>query len=121
MTGNGTELKKKVLFHLLKGQSEGELVKAGEKVADFLQDEEQLKSGVFSAFISHIQKGDDVIVVSGGLDLYIQPWCEKHVVKFISTELEFIDGVATGMLKGENCIREEKKRRVEAKIDFNQF
>ena len=121
LTRNGTELKKKVLFHLLKGRTEDELVEMGEKVAHSFLDENKLKSEVFSAFLSHIQKGNEVIVVSGGLDLYIQPWCEKHGAKFISTELEFIDGVATGKMKGENCIREEKKRRVEEEVDLSDY
>ena len=44
----------------------------------------------------HRSRGDDVVVVSGSLDVYLKPWCAALGLECICTTLEERDGTLTG-------------------------
>lgn len=60
----------------------------------------------------HQARGDVVVVVSGGLDLYLEPWCRARGLHLLCSSLEQRDGMATGRYEGRQCVRAEKTRRV---------
>ena len=60
----------------------------------------------------HKARGDQVVVVSGGLDVYLRPWCQAHGVELLSSSLEQRDGRLTGRYRGKQCVRHEKARLV---------
>ena len=62
----------------------------------------------------HQARGDTVVVVSGGLDVYLRPWCEANGVALLCSALAQRHGVLTGRYAGGQCVREEKARRVQA-------
>lgn len=64
----------------------------------------------------HRERGDRVIVVSGGLDVYLAPWCATQAVELACSVLAERDGRITGYA-GAQCVGEEKVRRIRALCD----
>ena len=64
----------------------------------------------------HRQRGDRVVVVSGGLDVYLAPWCADQGVELLCSVLAERGGRITGYA-GLQCVGEEKVRRVRALCD----
>ena len=64
----------------------------------------------------HRQRGDRVVVVSGGLDVYLAPWCADQGVELLCSVLAERGGRITGYA-GPQCVGEEKVRRVHALCD----
>jgi phosphatidylglycerophosphatase C len=60
----------------------------------------------------HQARGDRVVVVSGGLDLYLSHWAQAHGLEFICSSLEQRGGHFTGFYRGRQCVKAEKVRRV---------
>ena len=69
----------------------------------------------------HKAQGDVVVVVSGALDVYLSPWCSQHGVELICSALETRDGTLTGRYRGEQCVGQEKSRRVLAQYAVGDF
>lgn len=67
----------------------------------------------------HKQRGDVIVIASGGLDLYLAAFLRDVAPDYIlCTEMEQgageMAGALTGAMQGGNCVRDEKKRRVAA-------
>jgi phosphatidylglycerophosphatase C len=60
----------------------------------------------------HKRQGDDVVLVSASLDVYLGPWCERHRVDYICTKLEERGGTLTGRYIQGDCSGPEKVRRI---------
>lgn len=77
-----------------------------------------LRPEVMARIRWHRQQGDTVAVVSGGLDVYLAPWCRAHGLSVVCSTLEHRDGRLTGRYRGAQCVGEEKARRVRARYDL---
>lgn len=66
----------------------------------------------------HRELGHRVVVVSGGLDVYLAPWCRSQGLELVCSALEQHDGVLTGRYLGHQCVLDEKVRRVRAACDL---
>lgn len=64
----------------------------------------------------HRERGDRVVVVSGGLDVYLAPWCAGQGIELLCSVLAERRGRITGYA-GPQCVGEEKVRRVRALCD----
>lgn len=64
----------------------------------------------------HRERGDRIVVVSGGLDVYLAPWCAAQDVEVLCSVLAERNGRITGYA-GAQCVGEEKVRRVRALCD----
>ena len=69
----------------------------------------------------HKARGDTVVVVSGGLDIYLRAWCHAQGVELLCSALEHRNGKLTGRYSGKQCVREEKARVVEQRYPRNRF
>lgn len=69
----------------------------------------------------HQEQGDDVVVVSGSLAVYVRPWCETNGVRCIATELEECDGRLTGRYRDGECTGVEKPRRISTQFDLGRY
>lgn len=69
----------------------------------------------------HKDSGHKVVIVSGGLDIYLAPWCQKHGLDLICSSLEHREGLLTGKYNGEQCVLSEKVRRVSERYDLDSF
>src|ERR1700761_1893646 len=56
----------------------------------------------------HKSQGDRVVVVSGGLDVYLSHWCRTHGLELLCSMLESRHGRLTGRYRGEQCVNAEK-------------
>lgn len=61
----------------------------------------------------HQARGDRVVVVSGGLDLYLSHWAETLGLDLVCSSLEQHGGHFTGFYRGPQCVKGEKVRRVQ--------
>ncbi|MFT4257168.1 MAG: HAD family hydrolase [Pseudoxanthomonas sp.] len=69
----------------------------------------------------HKQRGDTVVVVSGGLDIYLRHWCNEHGVELLCSTLEQRGGKLTGKYLGRQCVRAEKARLVQEHFPPTRF
>jgi phosphatidylglycerophosphatase C len=69
----------------------------------------------------HKERGDRVVVVSGGLDLYLRHWAQAHGLELLCSSLEQKAGRFTGRYHGAQCVRGEKVRRVRAAFPPERF
>lgn len=69
----------------------------------------------------HQAQGDEVVVVSASLDVYLRDWCAQLGVQLICTELEEANGVLTGRYLNGDCSGPEKARRIEQRYDLKQY
>jgi HAD superfamily hydrolase (TIGR01490 family) len=69
----------------------------------------------------HKSRGDDVVVVSASLDVYLTPWCANRRIAAVCTTLEERDGLLTGKCVGGDCSGDEKVRRVLAQYSLSRY
>lgn len=69
----------------------------------------------------HRAQGHRIVVVSGGLDVYLAPWCAAHGLELMCSSLAQRDGVLTGDYDGAQCVRAEKARRVRERFALAAF
>lgn len=65
--------------------------------------------------------GDTVVVVSGGLDLYLTHWAKAHGLELLCSSLEQWGGRFTGRYEGAQCVRAEKVSRVQAAFPLDAY
>lgn len=69
----------------------------------------------------HQALGDDVVLVSASLDLYLLPICKALNIQLICTETAIQDQRLTGLYHSADCSREQKAARVSAAYDLAQY
>jgi HAD superfamily hydrolase (TIGR01490 family) len=69
----------------------------------------------------HKAQGNTVVVVSGGLDAYLIPWCKEHGLELICSSLQHHQGVLTGRYSGQQCVLAEKARQVRENYDLSSY
>lgn len=104
---------KKFLLNGLKGisKSEMELIAKEfiEEVVEFRKNE-----SVFKMFLNHIEKGDFVIINSGGYQPYLKIFADKYQVnKLYATNFYFENDLFSGKISGLDCLGDEKVKRME--------
>lgn len=70
---------------------------------------------------SHRACGDTVVVVSGGFDVYLAPWCEAQGVELVCSSLEYDADRVTGRYAGPQCVAGEKAHRVRQRYDLAAY
>ena len=90
---------------------------------DFAQDylPNVLRPEAMERIAWHKAQGHRVVVVSGGLDAYLGPWCEAQGLELLCSSLQHRNGVLTGHYEGAQCVQTEKARRVHERYDLGAF
>lgn len=70
---------------------------------------------------AHRADGDRVVVVSGGFDVYLRPWCEAQGIELVCSALDARGDRLNGRYAGPQCVAEEKARQVRARYDLAEF
>lgn len=70
---------------------------------------------------AHRRRGDTVVVVSGGLDVYLRPWAQTEGLPLLCSALERRGNRLTGRYAGEQCVGAEKPLRVRRAYDIETF
>ena len=107
----GIAVRAAICFVGFRGIPVGELEAHGRRfAADVLPG--TLRPEAMARLAWHQARGDTVVVVSGGLDVYLRPWCEAHGVALLCSSLAHENGRFSGRYEGAQCVRGEKARRV---------
>jgi HAD superfamily hydrolase (TIGR01490 family) len=101
------------------GRSEAEIAQLGQSYGQSLR--RVVRPEALAKIRWHQSQGDDVVVVSASLDVYLRAWCSEHGVALICTELEALSGVLTGRYAAGDCSGPEKARRAQAKYDLSRY
>ncbi|MBN8574404.1 MAG: HAD-IB family hydrolase [Candidatus Kapabacteria bacterium] len=75
---------------------------------------------VYGYLQNHLQKGDTVIVVSGGLEIYIQIFAKQHNLEY-SIATKIIDNKGIFFSVGEECLGQTKIDRLSLMVNINEF
>jgi HAD superfamily hydrolase (TIGR01490 family) len=79
-----------------------------------------LRPAMMERIAWHQARGDTVVIVSGSLDAYLQPWCGRHGLALICNRLAVVDGRLTGRyLDGDRGAH--KAADIRARYDLTQF
>lgn len=117
---SGTRTRSGIVRFAFRGVDEAGVASAGEVMArDLLP--QLLREEAMERIDWHKARGDVVVVVSGGFDLYLSHWCRQHGLELLCSRLESADGILTGRYLGEQCVGEEKCRRVRQQYPLAQF
>lgn len=110
---SGTRIRAAVCFFGFSGACLHETQAHGRRFAmQFLP--KTLRPEAMARIAWHKSRGDTVVVVSGGLDLYLRPWCEAHGLHLLCSSLQHRAGRLTGRYLGNQCVLAEKARLVRA-------
>ena len=102
------------------GRNANNLWNNGERFAQrYLKD--HLQPRAMDRIRWHRERGDRVVVVSEGLDVYLRTWCDQHGVELLCNELEEHNSKITGRLKNPYCAGAEKARRIREHIDLSAY
>jgi HAD superfamily hydrolase (TIGR01490 family) len=69
----------------------------------------------------HKAQGDRVVIVSGGLEYILSPWCKHHGVEMLCSSLEVKNGKLTGRYLRSECSGAEKVRRIRENYDLSHY
>ncbi|HIP44039.1 MAG TPA: HAD-IB family hydrolase [Sulfurospirillum arcachonense] len=75
----------------------------------------------FALLKQHKKNGDRVLIVSASMRSWMEPWCKKHDIELLSTELEFINSKVTGRFSTPNCYNEEKVNRIKKHLHVEEY
>jgi len=111
-----TPLKSHLLMRLIAGKRVEDMQEAAVKTRLW-----QTKNvPIMKALHEHHEKGDRIVIASGGLDLYLSELLRGvpyHAL--ICTDIGVKDGIITGEMINGNCVRARKAERVGAWLDAN--
>ena len=115
---SGTVIRRVLVRFAYSGSSVARLKADG---AEFARDvlPATLRPEMMQRIAWHKEQGHKVVVVSGGLDVYLQPWCREHELELVCSTLEEQEGVLTGRYLGKQCVLAEKAQRVRERYDLN--
>jgi HAD superfamily phosphoserine phosphatase-like hydrolase len=72
-------------------------------------------------FESHLDRGDDVWIVTASMKDWVGFWARRYGVPVIGTELEVNGEFLTGRMSTPNCRGPEKVARIRAAIDLGAY
>lgn len=81
----------------------------------------QLDVKIYRQLLEHQELGDDIVIVSASIDIYLELICHLLNIDLICTETEISDGKFTGNYSTPDCSCEQKKLRVLEKYNLDQY
>ena len=117
---SGSSIRSKIVRAGFRGMPEADYRAAGERFARHVLPR-VLRPQAMSRIAWHKARGDTVVVVSGGFDVYLSHWCRAQGIDLLCSKLEVVDGVLTGRFDGAQCVREEKARQVRERYVLHDF
>jgi HAD superfamily hydrolase (TIGR01490 family) len=113
------QLRERVLKLAFRGRSEAETREQGARHAHEVLPG-LLRPEMMQRIAWHQERGDTLVLVSASLDVYLQPWCERHGLELICNQLEARDGVLTGRYRDGDC-GPHKARLIRARYDVDAY
>jgi HAD superfamily hydrolase (TIGR01490 family) len=117
---SATRMRRSAAHFVFRGRREAEVREAGREYSR-TRLAEVLRPHALERIRWHQAQGDEVVVVSASLDVYLSDWCRQLDVDLICTELEAQQGVLTGRYRNGDCSGPEKAKRVRERYDLQRF
>ena len=83
--------------------------------------EKNLRPLAVRVFLNHIERGDDVWIVTASMRDWVAFWADRYGIPVIGTEFEVENGILTGRLATPNCRGREKVVRIRQAIDLSGY
>ncbi|HAV5588911.1 TPA: HAD-IB family hydrolase [Acinetobacter baumannii] len=80
-----------------------------------------IRENALERILWHKQQGDQVVVVSASLSVYLESWCKSLDLDVICNQLEIDNGILTGYFIDGDCGYLEKVNRIKNKYDLTQY
>ncbi|AOA58566.1 HAD-IB family hydrolase [Acinetobacter larvae] len=108
------------LYQAMFGQADAKQISAiAQQYAEKLIVE--LNPELYQQLLQHQALGDDVVLISASLDLYLQPICQLLNIALICTETEVKQGQLTGQLMTPDCSAEQKAIRLQQHYPLQDY
>lgn len=108
---SGTTLRRLLVRFAYRGVPAEALAAAGNAFArDYLA--RVLRPEAIKRIAWHKSQGHRIVVVSGGLDVYLRPWCQEHGLELLCSALQQQGGILTGRYQGPQCVLAGKAHAV---------
>lgn len=117
---SGHQIKEKLLTYFYKGRSENILTELGMQYSN-TRLPNIIRPKAIDRIKWHKDQGHEVVVVTASILQWIKPWCDQLNIKYITTEIDVVNELITGKLKGENCIGPEKVVRIEKEYNIKSL
>lgn len=112
-------MRNKLFRSMFQGYTASYLSQLGQEYAQTLLQE--LDPKLWHQVNLHRQRGDQVVIVSASIDIYLKPLSELLGLELICTEVEEMNGEITGRYATPDCSCEQKKYRILQRFDLNNF
>lgn len=80
-----------------------------------------IRKKALDRIIWHKNNGDELVIVSASINLWLLPWCKRNDITLIATELEVVNNKITGNLISNNCYGPEKVKRILESYDLSNY
>ncbi|WP_089603525.1 HAD-IB family hydrolase [Acinetobacter piscicola] len=104
---------------MFKDAKANEILAIAEEYAHSLT--EQLDSKLYQQLLNHQHHGDDVVLVSASVDLYLKTICQILNIDLICTGTEIVNDQFTGQYSTPDCSCEQKRIRILEKYNLTQY
>jgi len=81
----------------------------------------QLDPMLYQQLLNHQTHGDDIVLVSASIDIYLEMICQILNIDLICTGTEIENGKFTGNYSTPDCSNEQKRIRILEKYDLEQY
>ena len=112
-------MRKKLFKAMFKDAKASELQDIAEEYAYQLMS--QLDVKIYQQLLDHQEQGDDVVLVSASVDIYLEIICYLLKIDLICTGTEILNGQFTGTYSTPDCSSEQKKIRVLEKYNLERY
>ena len=112
-------MRPKLFSAMFKDASTTEILALAQRyAADLMHD---LNPQLLQQLKQHQFNGDDVVIVSASVDIYLQYICQQLNVDLLCTETEIKNLQFTGQYSTPDCSREQKKIRILEQYDLENY
>ena len=81
----------------------------------------QLDSKLYQQLLDHQHNGDDIVLVSASVDLYLKTICQILNIDLICTGTEIVNNQFTGYYSTPDCSCDQKRIRILEKYNLTQY
>lgn len=102
------------------GRNVDEIVAVGEKYAEDIVPK-YLREVAINKLKWHKKNGDQIVIVSASLDVYLKPWCAQNGFSLVCSELEVDRGRFSGRYVNGDCSCANKPKLIRSKFELEQY
>ena len=115
-------LQKQLLLRGMKGMTREEITESATEFEKTVI-QNKLNTSIYNLMLEHIENKDEVIINSGGYDVYLEVFAKKlGITKLYATKLKFENDKFSGSISGNDCLHQEKITRMNTDgIDFKEY